>query len=133
MEEPKMKKITALLLALMMLIGMVGIVVAETTATETTEPELPVYKLQNVKKSGNLISGEIELVSGEKVEGENLYVTITMFLPDNKYIKLPAPVYSDNTFELSTNLTIEHLTFVLRGRNADSQVNVYTSIGFDVQ
>lgn len=134
-----MKKTIALILAALTLALVISVVSAETLSVTASSSlsasedlDTPVYQLVDVAKNGNTISGKVVLVSGKKAEGEIQRVRVIMFA-GNTYIHTTATMYSDNTFELHTNLPMDHVTCVLQGRDANGEWNRYTAIGFDVQ
>lgn len=108
-----MKRITALLLALVLMISMVGTVLAETAAT--AEPK---YTLTDVKYDGKDISGKVVLVDGTSAY-EKITVNVTFFIFNNYYMATSQTVKKDGTFSITGVGPIEYITALARGVNAD--------------
>lgn len=123
-----MKKIISLLLAIIMLMSITTFVSAE----ETQPSEKPVYKLTDVSTTGNKYTGKVELVSGQPIEGQYLFIRIVFFTED-AYFAYPLQVSSKGTFATGTNIDWIHLTIAVYGaEDYDSEEKtLYGTLSFD--
>ena len=108
-----MKRIAALLLALVLMISMVGTVLAETTAA--AEPK---YSITDVKYDGRNVTGKVVLVDGTSAY-EKISVRVTFFIFNNYYMATSQTVKEDGTFSITGVGPIEYITALARGVNAD--------------
>jgi hypothetical protein len=69
------------------------------------------YTLENVKFSGNILSGSIKHKDGTKV-AEKLSIRVTFFTAGNNYMTTTATIYADGTFEAEGAGDIEAITLV---------------------
>ena len=108
-----MKKITALLLALILMISLVGTALADTAAAGE-----PKYTLTDVKYDGKNVTGKVVLVEGTS-SFEKINVRVTFFIFNNYYMATSQTVKADGTFSITGVGPIEYITALARGVNAD--------------
>jgi len=108
-----MKRITALLLALIMMISLAGTVLAETTAA--AEPK---YTITDLKYDGKDVTGKVVITGGTSAY-EAISVRVTFFIFNNYYMATAMNVKADGSFIIRGVGPIEYITALARGVNAD--------------